>query len=128
MYKLSESSRARLSGVDPRIFEIIDLALKITLIDFGIPQDAGLRTAERQKELFDKGVSKCDGYNNLSAHQSGLAFDVYAYTNGKASWDTKELLTVATAILQAASQLGYSLEYGGNYKSFIDMPHFQLTE
>jgi len=128
MFKLSEKSKERLKGVDPRIIEIVDLALTITHIDFGIPGDGGIRTAERQLELYEKGVSKCDGYNSKSYHQTGLAFDVYAYVDGKASWDRNHLTSVAAAILQAASQLGYKLEWGGLWNLFVDMPHFQLKK
>ena len=39
--------------------------------------DFCLRSAEEQKRLFDKGLSKCDGKNNLSQHQKGLAMDIY---------------------------------------------------
>ena len=128
MFKLSEKSKERLKGVDPRIIEIVDLALTITHIDFGIPADAGIRTAERQLELYEKGVSKCDGYEVKSYHQTGLAFDVYAYVDGKASWNRNHLTNVAVAILQAASQLGYKLEWGGLWNLFVDMPHFQLKK
>jgi len=126
MFKLSSKSKERLNGVDSRIVEIVDLALDVTTIDFGIPGDGGLRTPERQKELFDSGASKCDGYKNKSYHQTGLAFDVYAYVDGMASWDQLHLAKVATAILQAAGILGYKLQWGGNFKNFCDMPHFQL--
>ena len=128
MFKLSEKSKERLKGVDPRIIEIVDLALTITHIDFGIPVDGGIRTVERQLELYEKGVSKCDGYEVKSYHQTGLAFDVYAYVDGKASWNRNHLTNVAVAILQAASQLGYKLEWGGLWDLFVDMPHFQLKK
>lgn len=126
MYKLSSKSKERLEGVDERLIKVIDLALTITNIDFGIPGDGGLRTAERQKELFDKKVSKCDGYINKSYHQTGKAFDVYAYVNGRASWDRNHLTQVAAAILQAAGMLGYVVEWGGLWKGFTDMPHFEI--
>ena len=61
-------------------------------------------------------------------HQSGLAFDIYAYVDGKASWDRYHLTQVAAALLQAAALLGYPLTWGGNWKSWQDMPHFQLEE
>lgn len=128
MYKLSSKSKERLEGVDERLIKVIDLALTITNIDFGIPGDGGLRTAERQKELFDKKVSKCDGYINKSYHQTGKAFDVYSYVNGKASWDRNHLTQVAAAILQSAGMLGYVVEWGGLFNGFVDMPHFQLKD
>lgn len=128
MFKLSAKSKERLEGVDPRIIEIVDLALTITHIDFGIPGNGGIRTAERQLELYEKGVSKCDGYNNKSYHQTGRAFDVYAYVDGKASWNRGHLTSVAAAILQAASELGYKLEWGGHWRTWQDYPHFQLKK
>ena len=138
MFKLSSTSRNRLKGVDSRLVEIIDLALTISLVDFGIPTDGGIRTAERQNALFKQKVSKCDGYDKKSYHQSGLAFDVYAYV-GKASWEEDHLAMVAVAIMQAAAQLGYPLKWGGFWKRkkpvFIngiqygwDMGHFELRE
>lgn len=114
--------------MDPRLIEISDLAIKLTRFDFGIPADAGVRTAERQRELFDSGKSKCDGTNKLSRHQSGKALDVYAYVDGKASWDEYHLAMVAAAMLQAASILGYKLSWGGLWESWQDMPHFELVE
>ncbi len=126
MYELSNRSRERLQGVNPKLIEVIDLALTISVIDFGIPQHGGLRSAEVQKELFDKGLSKCDGINNKSYHQSGNAFDVYAYVDGKASWDRYHLTQVAAAILQATAMLGYAVEWAGLWKSWQDYPHFEI--
>jgi len=127
-FKLSSKSKERLTGVDARIIKIVDLALTITHIDFGVPYCGGLRTEADQKALFSNGTSKCDGVKNKSAHQSGLAFDIYAYVDGKASWDRYHLTQVAAAILQAASLLGYELEWGGLWRNFVDMPHFQLKD
>lgn len=128
MFELSSRSKERLSGVDTRLIKIIDLALTISLIDFGIPEYGGYRTSEQQKALFDKKLSKCDGINNKSNHQLSMAFDVYAYVDGKASWDRYHLTQVAAAILQAASMLGYSLSWGGLWKGdFTDMPHFEVS-
>ena len=127
-FKLSARSYERLKGVDNRIFNIIELALTITAIDFGIPQHGGLRTTADQRNLFKTGVTKCDGIENKSEHQSGLAFDIYAYVDGKASWDRYHLTQVAAALLQAAALLGYPLTWGGLWKSWQDMPHFQLED
>ena len=127
-YKLSARSYERLKGVDNRIFNIIELALTISAIDFGIPESGGLRGAREQRKLFDKRLSKCDGTEIKSEHQSGLAFDVYAYVDGKASWDRYHLTQVAAAILQAASLLGYPLAWGGLWASWQDFPHFQLED
>jgi len=131
MWKLSDRSKERLEGVDPRLIEVVHLALSISKIDFGIPEDGGVRTAERQNMLFKtfrngKRVSNADGYDKISEHQKKTAVDMYAYVDGKASWDELHLAMVATAFLQAASILGIKLKWGGNFKNFKDMPHFQL--
>jgi peptidoglycan L-alanyl-D-glutamate endopeptidase CwlK len=137
MFIFGSSSLRNRQGIDPRVIEISDLALGLSLIDFGIPKDGGLREAERQNELFKLKRSKCDGYKNISAHQKGLAIDIYAYIDGHASWDEDHLAMVACAMLQAASQLGYSLEWGGLWRppEIIrgiprgwDMGHFELVE
>jgi len=137
MYKLSENSKKNRDGVDQRLIEISDLAIKITAVDFGHPADGGLRTAERQYELYADGKSECDGVKNKSRHQSGLALDFYAFVNGKASWEPLHLAMVASAFLQAASILGYKLSWGGLFEPYKttdgmkhgwDMPHVELVE
>jgi len=117
MFKFSSTSRLRMSGVNPEMLEIANLAIKISKIDFGIPQFGGVRTAEEQAQLFANGKSKADGVNNLSNHQSGRALDFYAYVDGRASWERDHLAMVACAFLQAASILGYSLSWGGLWSS-----------
>lgn len=125
-FKLSERSKKHMRGIDPRLIEIADLAIKITVIDFGIPATGGLRTAEEQNDLYRAAKSKADGYVKISQHQLGDALDFYAYVDDKASWNTEHLATVAAAFLQAASMLGHKLQWGGLWKSFKDMPHVQL--
>lgn len=128
MYKFSNRSLKRMEGIDPRLIEIAKRALEISKIDFGIPQYGGLRSAPEQRELFNKDLSRCDGYNLESYHQSGKALDVYAYVDGKASWDSQHLMLVATAMLQAAAELGYPLKWAGLWNNFIDMPHFEFKD
>jgi peptidoglycan L-alanyl-D-glutamate endopeptidase CwlK len=127
MYHLSNRSKKNSEGVDQRLIEIRDLAIHITVVDFGIPGSGGLRTAEEQRALFVAMKSKCDGYDKLSRHQSGKALDFYAYVDGHASWEEKHLAMVAAAFLQAAAMLGYKLKWGGLWKGFKDMPHVQLA-
>ena len=127
MFKLSSRSKSNREGIAPSLIEISDLAIQISVVDFGHPQNAGLRTPECQNKLFLTGKSKCDGYDKLSEHQSGNALDFYAYVNGKASWEPEHLAMVAAAFLQAASILGYKLQWGGLWENFKDMPHVQLA-
>lgn len=127
-FRLGKNSIINLTGVDGRLIEIADLAITLSNVDFGIPSTGGLRTTEAQAKLFTDGVSKADGVNNKSYHQSGMALDVYAYVDGKASWDKLDLALVAAAMLQASAQLGHELKWGGLWKSWQDYPHFELRD
>ena len=127
MFKLGTNSIQNLDGVNSELYKVIELALTISKVDFGIPRDGGLRTAERQNELYKDKKSQLDGFIKKSNHQTGNAFDVFAYVDGKASWDEYHLHEVATAVLAAASQLGVALVWGGHWRNFIDMPHFELA-
>jgi peptidoglycan L-alanyl-D-glutamate endopeptidase CwlK len=129
---LSTASKRNISGVSDNLKAVANRAIQITNVDFGYWEDGGLRTAERQNQLHLSGASpRCDGYEVRSVHQDGLAIDFYAYVNGRASWAEEHLAMVAAAHLQAASELGVVLEWGGLWKpkpgKFYgwDMPHIQ---
>lgn len=128
MFKLSDKSKQNMAGVDPRLVSIVNKALEISIVDFGIPNDGGLRTPERQRELFNQKLSRADGVTRKSRHQSGRAIDFYAFVDGKASWEPAHLSLVACAFLQAASQLGIKVQWGGLWKGFRDMPHIEIIE
>lgn len=127
-HKFSINSASVLATVHEPLRLIAARALELSKVDFGIPSSGGLRTAVEQKHLFDLGKSTLDGFKRKSYHQTGKALDVYAYVDGRASYDTEHLALVACAMLQAASELGYKLEWGGHWISFVDMPHFQLVD
>jgi len=128
LYRLSNSSKTNREGIDPRLIKLSDLAIKMTIVDFGHGKTAGFRTAIQQNKLFKDNKSRADGYNKLSYHQSGRALDFYAYVDGKASWDKGHLAQVAAAFFQAASIKGYKIIWGGLWKSFQDYPHIQLVD
>ena len=48
MFRFSATSNERMVGVDPRMIQISELALDISVVDFGIPRDGGIRTSIRQ--------------------------------------------------------------------------------
>lgn len=139
-FALSNSSIENRQGVDPRLIEISDLAITLTVIDFGHGRFSGLRTEDIQFQLYVDNKSKLDGIKNLSKHQTGKALDFYAFVNGKASWQHEHLAMVACAFFQAASMLGYKIRWGGLWPSTSegnrrhgiqygwDMPHIELIE
>lgn len=125
-FKLSNRSLKNREGVHPKLIQICDRAIEITNVDFGIPETGGLRSDEQQKYLFQKGLSKADGVLKRSRHQEGRALDFFPYVAGKASYLPGDCAMVAAAFLQAASELGYKLQWGGHWFSFKDYPHVQL--
>jgi len=131
-FYLSKTSLKRLENIDKRLVKIVKNAIKETQVDFFVVE--GFRTAERQNELFKKGLSELDGYNKKSAHQLGLAVDVCPLRNGQPLWklegNEKEWLEIGRAMLRSARLLGVCLEWGLTYKigDGYDLPHFEIKE
>lgn len=131
-FSLSQKSIAHRAGVDRRLIEISDLAITITLVDFGHGPFSGLRSTPEQVYLHSEGKSNADGVKTKSKHQYGKALDFYAYVDGKASWEPEHLAMVAAAFFQAASILGYGIRWGGLWKKKTggmygwDMPHIEI--
>lgn len=139
-FKFSKRSFKRMQGVDSDLIIVFNEAIKVSPIDFGIPRYGGLRTAEKQNEMFnDPDIeTNCDGYENKSYHQTGLALDFYAYINGAASWEIVHLAMVAATLMSTAKRLKkegkikIDLCWGGTFGSTSfhgwDMPHTQAIK
>lgn len=127
MYKLSKRSIERLKGIDPILIVIIADSITDCPHDFGIPQYGGLRTPEVQNTLYKARKSQRDGFVKRSYHQTGKAFDIYGYIDGKATWDAHILEEIAHHIKTTAFiKYGMHLVWGGDWRNFKDMPHFQI--
>ena len=136
MFQFSKSSIERMKGVNSDLITIFTEAIKSSFIDFGVPGQGGLRTAGEQNLLFQKNLSKCDGFNTISNHQKGNALDFYAYVNGRASWDKVHLALVAGVILSTAIRLKKEgkiksdINWGGTFGSDSfngwDFPHNEI--
>lgn len=126
-FKLSNRSKSRLKGINKALYLIAVNGVKECHFDFGIPQTGGLRTPEDQNKLYKQKVSRCDGYKKLSYHQSGNAFDIYAYVDRKASWNKKYYKKIANHLIRFAKrEYNINLEWGGSWKNFVDLPHFEI--
>ena len=78
-FKLSQRSRDKLEGVDAGLIAVVDYAIAVTKIDFGVI--CGLRSIEEQRELVAKGASK----TLKSKHIDGYAVDLMAYIGSSGS-------------------------------------------
>lgn len=119
MFKLSQRSIDRLKGVHPDLVSVVKLAIERSDVDFMVTE--GLRSKERQKELVAAGASKTMN----SRHITGHAVDLAAYVNG-IRWDWPLYEKISKAMKQAAYELNIKIEWGGDWKSFKDGPHFQI--
>ncbi|EPI9183033.1 M15 family metallopeptidase, partial [Escherichia coli] len=52
--------------------------------------------------------------------------DVVAWVGSQVSWDWPLYEKIAQAFKQAAAELGTAIEWGGDWKTLKDGPHFQL--
>ena len=121
MFKLSNKSLERLKGVHPDLVKVVKRAIELTEVDFSVGE--GLRTIERQKELVAKGASQ----TMKSRHLTGHAVDLYAIVDSTVSWEWKYYAKISESVLKASKELGVDVEWGGNWKTIKDGPHFQLT-
>lgn len=117
-YQLGNKSLQKLEGVHPDLVAVVKLAITLTEQDFSVGE--GIRSVERQKKLVASGKSTTMN----SRHITGHAVDLFPYP---VSWDWQYFYPIADAMKQAAKQLDVDLEWGGDWKSFPDGPHFQLS-
>ena len=82
----------------------------------------GLRTVSKQKQLVAAGASKTMN----SRHITGHAVDLAVLVGGKVRWDWPLYRKLAVFVKQAAKELNVPIEWGGDWKSFKDGPHWQL--
>jgi len=117
----SQRSQKKLEGVHPDLVAVVALALEECSIPFEITD--GVRTLEYQKSLVAKGASK----TMKSRHLTGHAVDVVTTPDGNVSWDMEYYRIIAQSIKAAADYLETPIVWGGDWKSFVDGPHFELS-
>ena len=116
-YTLGNKSRRKLYGVHPDLVLVVNKAIEITTQDFTVLE--GLRTVERQQQLYNTGKSKTMNSRHLTGHAVDLA-------PWPISWDWEYFYPIAEAMKDASDEVGVPIEWGGDWKSFPDGPHFQL--
>jgi hypothetical protein len=120
-FKFGQRSESNLVGVHPDLVRVARHALTLSPVDFAITE--GVRSLKRQQELFNQHLTK----TIHSRHLIGYAIDVVAYIGNTVSWDLPHYATIAKAMKAASEELNIPIEWGGDWRSFRDGPHFQLT-
>lgn len=119
-YQLSKRSKDRLSGVHPDLVRVVEKAIEISDMDFTVLE--GVRSIARQQQLVAAGASK----TMQSRHITGHAVDLAPYVSGQVRWDWPLYDKLSATVKKAAEEVGVPIEWGGDWVSFKDGPHFQL--
>lgn len=126
---LNPSSIAKLKGVHPDLARVVNRAAALAgPADPGFIVTCGLRTVAEQKKLVAAGASKTMRSRHLPGATNKLshAVDLAATVGGKVKWDWPLYAKLAGFMKAAAKAEGVTIEWGGDWKSFKDGPHFQL--
>lgn len=123
-FKLGKRSLERLEGVHPDIVRVVKRAIEITEIDFTVLE--GVRTKEKQRHYVEIGASQTMNSKHLIQSDGyAHAVDLGAYVNGQVSWHWPLYHKIAAAMFKASNEFGVDLEWGGDWLSFPDGPHWQ---
>ena len=123
-------------GLHPLVdMKRVDLIKLAELKGIRLITTSGLRTFAEQDALYAKGrTSPGSVVTNARAgeswHNYGVAFDV-AFDDGKGvpTWEEYDMNGNGIDDWDEIGKIGVSigLEWGGNWKEFLDRPHFQYT-
>jgi len=128
LYDVDEEGNVELQQVNPalsvKMNQLIDECKKEGI---NIRVTADLRSVDEQNNLYNSGrtddgsiVTNANGEDYGSSHQWGTAFDVVI--SGNDPYNKEKLERVG----EIGKSLG--LEWGGDFKEFPDMPHFELPQ
>ena len=132
---LNTRSLSKLDGVHPDLVRVILRAAEFYQGQFIVTE--GVRSLEKQKALKKTGATTTMRSRHLiDSGKSGYACAVDlavwlddgdgVVENGEIRWDWPLYKILAGAVKEAAQVEGVPIEWGGDWTSFKDGPHFQL--
>lgn len=126
--KLNTSSLAKLRNVHPDLVRVVmRCASDWKDPETGFIVTCGVRTLAEQKILKAKGASRTLRSRHIpAANGYAHAVDLAYAINGQVRWDFPLYEKLAKAMKAAAKAEKVPLEWGGDWVSFRDGPHYQL--
>jgi len=129
MPNFGKTSKRRLKTCHPYLRLIMEQVIKER--DCTILQYGGFRSEKDQNRLLIDGKSQV-GWPN-SNHNNTFGNKPYSLAVDVAPWpvnwnNINEFKELGEIILKKAKQLGIKLNWGGNWKSFKDYPHYELDK
>lgn len=120
-FVLGKSSLAKLDGVHPDLVRVLRRYMaEAGPVDVRVTE--GLRTLARQRQLVAAGASK----TLKSRHLTGHAIDLCGWIAGRPDYSWPIMRRIAEGMKAAARLEGVALEWGGDWRTFQDGPHYQL--
>lgn len=118
--KLTARDESRMVGLHPDLIRVIRRAAATTTIPFAVIE--GMRTLATQRQYVAKGASR----TLRSRHLTGHAIDIAPMIGGKITWAWPVYHQLAPIVKAAAAAEGVPIEWGGDWRTFKDGPHWQL--
>lgn len=127
MYSFSVKSLNLINNpkFSPTLRLLLMEAIKDSPLDFTITET--VRTLERQKELYTAGKSRTLKSRHIpQTNISGYAeaVDIAPYPIDYK--DLNRFKKLSEHIKKKANQLGIPITWGGDWKSLVDMPHYEI--
>ena len=122
MKSWSPRSLKNMQGIHPDLRRVLDRALQESAIDFTVIE--GVRTVNRQKQMVASGASTTMKSRHITGHAVDL-LPINANGKGEFSWPLYGKLAVE--IKKAAQEENVPIVWGGDWRTFKDHPHVQLS-
>lgn len=129
MFILGYKSRQELLGVHPGLVNVVERAITLTMVDFGVHD--GIRITEEQRALVNAGASRTMNSKHLVQEDGwGHAVDLVPYINGKMRWEWAPIYKIAEAVRAAAMKEQLRLRWGGCWGELTntEVPTEQLVQ
>ena len=125
-FQLTPRDRTRLIGVHPHLVSVVTHAATVSPERFVVLE--GMRTIERQRELFAKRATRTLNSRHLTGHAVDIAplLDEDGDGDVEISWHWEHFHPLADLIKRVAGDLGIPIVWGGGWQSFPDGPHWEL--
>jgi peptidoglycan L-alanyl-D-glutamate endopeptidase CwlK len=125
MAKLGAGSLAKLGECHPDLQRVVRRAVELMPADLDMTVLCGWRGKAEQDKAYREGKSKLRFPESRHNRVPAEAVDLAPYP---IDWNDHAAFTrLATYVLAAAADLGVRVSWGGHWRGFIDLPHYELS-
>lgn len=121
-YPFGKRSLAVRDELHPDLQKVVDEASK----EINCSLICGYRGKEDQDKAYSEGKSKLKYPNSRHNSKPSEAVDMVPFP---CDWrNIRSFKEMAIAVKEAAKRVDVEIEWGGDFKTLVDMPHFQLKK